>query len=94
LKDLSLRAIEEWSVPHFKVLTDQAGISEIRFKADNVEQRPLGFHSGQNEYTLLCWSIEKGGKFVPKTICSTAIQRRAAALADRSLSDVLWFALE
>jgi hypothetical protein len=86
--------ITDWREPLFKVLVDQDGISEIRFKADNVEQRPLGFWSGEAEYTLLLWATEKNNRFIPKNACVTAKARKAACMADRRLSHDLWFALQ
>ncbi|MGI0086024.1 MAG: hypothetical protein ACREBQ_13175 [Nitrososphaerales archaeon] len=43
----------DWNDTLFKFLTDQNGLSEIRFKADGVQQRPLGFRAEEYEYTLL-----------------------------------------
>jgi hypothetical protein len=84
----------DWNDTLFKFLTDQNGLSEIRFKADGVQQRPLGFRSAENEYTLLLWATEKNNRFVPLSACAIAQQRMAYVLADRSLTDVLWLALE
>ncbi len=94
LKYLGSLAIVDWREPLFKVLKGQDGLSEIRFKAKGVQQRPLGFRSGDTEYTLLFWATEKGNKFVPLSACDTAKTMMAAARADRSLTDALWIALE
>jgi hypothetical protein len=91
---LSQLELKEWRDPLFKVLTDQDGISEIRFTADKVEQRPLGFLSGNYEYTFLLWAKEKNGRFIPRTACEIAGERRTACVADRSLIHDLWFTLE
>jgi hypothetical protein len=71
-----------------------AGLAEIRFKADNVQQRPLGFHSGSQEFTILFWATEKGGKFVPLSACETALRRKAEVLGNKDRADDLWLALE
>ena len=84
----------DWNDTLFKFLTDQNGLSEIRFKADGVQQRPLGFRSREYEYTLLFWATEKNNRFVPLSACAIAQQRMADVLADRSLTDALWLALE
>jgi hypothetical protein len=85
----------DWREPLFKSLHGEcAGLGEIRFKGDNVEQRPLGFASGLYEFTLLFWAIEKNNRFVPRSACETALAWKRAIVADRSLSDALWFALE
>lgn len=50
---------------------------EIRFKCDNVQQRPIGyFGPKENEFTILIWATEKGGKIIPTTWKKTADQRR------------------
>lgn len=84
----------DWREPLFKVLTDQDGISELRFKADNVQQRPLGFRSDDYEYTLLLWAIEKNNKFIPRKACEGARILKKACINNRSLTRELWFALE
>ena len=64
---------EEWNENLFKHLSgDCSGLSEIRFKADKMQQRPIGFRSDTAEYTLLFCATEKGGKFVPLSACVTA----------------------
>jgi hypothetical protein len=85
---------DDWNDNLFKFLTGQGGLSEIRFKADGVQQRPLGFRSNENEFTLLLWATEKSNRFVPLGACETAKARMAAAMANRSLTDVLWLPLE
>jgi hypothetical protein len=85
----------DWREPLFKSLHGEcSGLGEIRFKGDDVQQRPLGFVSGSREFTLLFWAIEKNGRFVPSSACVTALAWKRAVTADRSLSDALWFALE
>lgn len=86
--------ISQWREPLFKTLTNQSGLSEIRFKAEGVQQRPLGFRSGQHEYTLLLWATERGGRFVPRSACETAKSRMTEVIADRELTDALWLTLE
>jgi hypothetical protein len=57
----------EWREPPFKMLHGECdGLGEIRFKADGVQQRPLGFRSGTREFTIVFWAVEKGNKFVPR----------------------------
>lgn len=71
-----------------------AGISEIRFEVGNVQYRPLGFHSGDHEFTILSVAIEKGWKFIPKSSGKTALARRAEVEAKRRNTNALWLALE
>lgn len=50
---------------------------EIRFKADKVQQRPIGyFGPGAGEFTILIWAIEKGNALDPKTWPKKADNRR------------------
>jgi hypothetical protein len=85
----------DWGEPHFKRLTgDGDGLSELRFKADGVQQRPLGFESAPLEYTILFWATERGGKFVPRNACAAALVWKAAALGNRTLTDALWIPYE
>ncbi len=71
-----------------------SGLGEIKFFADKVQQRPLGFHSGGAEFTILFCAKEKGGKFVPLSACEKAIARRDEVLKYRSRTNALWLALE
>jgi hypothetical protein len=85
----------DWREPLFKSLHGEcSGLGEIRFKGDDVQQRPLGFVSGPREFTLFFWATEKNGRFVPKGACAIARAWKNAVIADRSLSDALWVALE
>jgi hypothetical protein len=87
--------ISEWREPLIKPLHGEGdGLSEIRFLAAGVQQRPLGFRSGSAEFTIVFWAIEKGDKFVPRDACRRALERKAQILADRRLSNALWLALE
>ena len=86
---------DEWNEPLFKNLKGECrGLSEIRFKGDNVQQRPLGFRSREYEFTILLCATEKGGRFVPRTACNTALKRKADVIASRSRTNALWLALE
>ena len=95
MRILAQLARDEWHEVLYKDLhgaCDELG--EIRFKADKVQQRPLGFHSGDAEFTILFCATEKGGRFVPLSACEKAIARRDEVLNDRSLTNALWLVLE
>ncbi len=95
LRILSNLPLEEWNDNLYKNLKgDCDGLSEIRFKAGRVQRRPLGFHSGKHEFTILFCATEKGGRFVPKSACQTALGRKAEVLESRSRTNALWLALE
>ena len=91
----SLPEIDWWRTGYAKQLTGLcAGLSEIRFKADQVQQRPLGFRSGETEFTIVFWATEKNGRFVPKSACVTALSIKAKIQQDRTKSHAIWLALE
>jgi hypothetical protein len=71
---------QEWTRPKAAKLNkckEFKDFFEIRFKADNLQQRPIGyFGPGKDEFTILIWVTEKGGKLIPETWCSTATNRK------------------
>jgi len=85
----------EWHEGYFKKLSGTCeGLWEIRFEADNVQQRPLGFHLSATEFVILFWAREKGNKFAPKKACEIALKRKAEVLKNGNLKHALWLALE
>jgi hypothetical protein len=85
----------EWHDKLYKGLSGPCGgLAEIRFEADKVQQRLLGFHSGNHEFTILFWATEKGRKFVPLSACKIALKRKAEVLGNKDRADDLWLALE
>lgn len=54
---------------------------EIRFFADKVQQRPIGFFGRQpDEFTFVLWCIEQNGRLKPKSWFNTCNSRRLAIL--------------
>ena len=95
IKILAQLPLAEWNENFYKNLRGPCnGLSEIRFKSDNVQQRPLGFHSGDNEFTILFCATERGNKFVPLSACEKALARKAEVLNDGSRTNAIWLALE
>ncbi len=95
MKTLAQIERNEWHKNWYKDLHGAcSGLGEIRFFADNVQQRPLGFHSGDAEFTILFCAKEKGGKFVPLSACEKAIARKDEVLKNRSRTNALWLALQ
>jgi hypothetical protein len=95
LKILASLRRSEWHEGYFKNLNGPGdGLSEIRFKADGVQQRPLGFHISDSEFVILFWAEERGGKFVPRTACEISLRRKEEIIAGKSQRHVLWLALE
>ena len=95
MRTLAQLAKTEWHENLYKDLHGPcSGLGEIKFFADNVQQRPLGFRSGNAEFIILFCAKEKGGKFVPLSACEKAIARKDEVLKDRSRTNALWLVLE
>jgi len=92
---LSVRPREQWVRPAAHKLRPEhknayRDFFEFRFKAENTEQRPLGyFGPSARRFTLLIWAIEKGSKFVPPDAVQTCEKRREAIDAGVA-SAVVW----
>lgn len=95
LTTLAQLPFEEWREPLYKKLHgDCAGLGEIRFNANNVQQRPLGFRSGEREFTILFCAIEKSNRFTPRNACEIALNRKYETLNLKDRTNALWLALE
>jgi hypothetical protein len=95
IKILAQLSRGEWHDVYFKNLSGSCdGLSEIRFKADGVQQRALGFHLSDTEFVILFWAEERGGKFVPRSACEIALKRKQEILAGKIQRHALWLALE
>lgn len=81
---LAQRKAHEWREPHTKKLSGECdGLVEIRFEADKVQQRPIGYYGpARGQFTILIWATEKNGRFEPRTACSIAQRRRGEVDAD------------
>lgn len=95
LKFLAQRERAEWKREPFDTLHDECeGLGEIRFKADRVQYRPLGFFNGEKIFTLVFCAEEKGSKFVPRNACEIALRRRTEVLDSEEHWHVCPFDLE
>jgi hypothetical protein len=95
LKILAHLPRDEWHDVYFKNLSGPCdGLSELRFKANGVQQRPLGFHLTNTDFVILFWATEKGNKFVPLSACERALTRKQEILTGTSKAHALWLALE
>jgi hypothetical protein len=66
----------KWGSNYLKELEGYEGIFEIRFSANKVVYRPLGFFgSGRGEFTFLIGAREHGDRFEPITAPATADTR-------------------
>lgn len=77
---LAVRPQEDWRRPKVaKLARDVAhkDFYEIRFFADQVQQRPIGFFGPEKkDFTIVLWATEKGMKLVPKEWNKIANSRR------------------
>jgi hypothetical protein len=73
----------EWRRPLFDTLGgDCAGLWEIRFEANNVPWRPLGFFQGGLVFTLVICATKNGDRWIPPNACDLGLRRKAEILAD------------
>jgi hypothetical protein len=84
LKNLAQMKPQEWREPYTKQLEGPCdGLVEIRFKADRVQHRPLGFYGpGRMEFTIVFVACEIGDRFDPQNACEVALARKADVLHD------------
>jgi hypothetical protein len=69
-------------------------LGEVRFNADGVEHRPLGFFSPGMIFTIVLCAEEKGGRFVPKRAPEIAESRKREIENDASRCCPFWLPLE
>lgn len=73
---LKVRNRQNWQRPHAAKMSkceEFRDFFEIRFKANNLQQRPIGyFGPGENDFTILIWATEKGNKLIPEEWCKKA----------------------
>lgn len=70
-----------WTLPHARKLAWQSdsnckGLYEIRFKANGLQQRPMGYfgpHPGI--FTFVVWATHKGSHWKPREFCRIAKER-------------------
>lgn len=73
---LSNTAIRDWKEPAAKKLHGIADIYEVRFKANGVQHRPLGFFGpNKGEFTILVWATHKQNIYDPHDAINTAGKR-------------------
>jgi hypothetical protein len=91
LEHLQQRVRADWRRPAFDLLSGKMrGIGEVRFQANRVQHRILGFFGPANaEFTLLIAASKKGRSYNPRDALDTAVKRRAEVLADGSRCSVL-----
>lgn len=80
-----LEVMERLEMPEVRMLHGECdGLMELRRESENVQYRPICCYGpGRREITILAGAIERGGKFVPPSVCETA-RRRMAQLTEGS----------
>jgi len=72
---------DEWRRPLFDTLGDDCtGLWEIRFSANNVPWRPLGFFQGDAVFTLVICATKDGDRWIPGNTCHLGLRRKAEIL--------------
>jgi hypothetical protein len=81
-----------WQRPYVGTLRKECkGLFEIRFEVKNVQHRPIGYYSGELEFTILAFATERGGNFDPFHVCRTAKSRKALIDRDRRYARAVTF---
>ena len=82
----------EWELPLFRWLRgDGQGLGEVRFKADRVQQRILGFRGPESDlFTFLYPAKEQSDRFIPRNTIEIAQRLRAVVLARKDRSNECW----
>jgi Phage derived protein Gp49-like (DUF891) len=71
----------EWRRPLFDTLGDEcAGLSEVRFEANRVPWRPLGFFQGATVFTLVICASKDGDRWIPGNACPLGLRRKAEVI--------------
>lgn len=66
----------DWHEPQAKKLKGVEDVYEIRFKAGNIQYRPLGwFGPGERDFTILVWAYKKQNVYTPAEAINTAENR-------------------
>ncbi len=83
LRYLAVTPRRLWERPKFAPVTGYNGLGKLRFKANRIQYRPIGFfglHSGQ--FTLLFPAEERNMRFVPSDAPEQAMRRKMIVEAD------------
>jgi hypothetical protein len=71
----------DWTRPRYaKLKKCRFDFYEIRFFADNTQQRPIGFWVSDDDFVILLWAKEKGRKLIPENWCVIASDRQGKIL--------------
>ena len=70
--------------PQYAPVSGYQGLGKLRFKANKIQYRPIGFFGpASGEFTLLIGAEERNQRFVPRDVPDQAVRRKAMAASDR-----------
>ena len=77
---LAIHGRKDWQLPEFRSLSGREGregLSEIRWKAESVQWRVVGFFGlAPMNYTMLIGCTHKQNQYDPRDALETAIRRK------------------
>src|SRR5260370_42171799 len=86
LRNLARLERNEWRRPLFDTLGEECrGLSEIRFDANSVPWRPLGFfqvHDENDVFTLVIVAAKDEHGWIPRNACALGLGRKTEILRD------------
>ena len=76
---LAITPKSEWNEPKAKKLTGYKELYEIRFIANNVQLRPIGYFGPEAyQFTILIWATHKQNVYKPSDAFGSSIRRKKA----------------
>jgi hypothetical protein len=89
MNHLRFQKREGWTRPYYDILRKADGVGEVRFKAEKINHRALGyFGPGRNEFTFLFFST-KTDRYDPPNAIEIAKQRRLIVVSNPRVSTVV-----
>jgi hypothetical protein len=83
LRYLAVTPRHLWVRPQYAPISGYQGLGKLRFKANKIQYRPIGFFGpGLGQFTLLIGAEERNRKWVPRDAPDQAVRRRTIALSD------------
>ena len=83
LRYLAVTPRHLWERPKFAPVTGHGGLGKLRFKANRIQYRPIGYFGPKaGQFTLLIGAEERNRRWVPRDAPNQASNRRAIVEAD------------